>query len=98
MIRLIIGDDAQADLLTAFSFYEDRLAGLGERFRDHVDFAFSRIQIAPERYPIAHRDVRQRRVERFPYAVFYRVYPGLVLVVAVMHAKRAPALLKRRAK
>ena len=98
MIRLVIGDDAQADLLAAFSFYEDRLAGLGERFRDHVDFAISRIQIAPERYPIVHRDLRSRRVERFPYAIIYRIYPGLVFIVAVMHAKRAPALLKRRAK
>ena len=35
MIRVVISDDAQADLLGAFEFYEDRSEGLGQRFRDH---------------------------------------------------------------
>lgn len=96
MIRVVISDDAQADLLGAYSFYEDRREGLGARFRDHVDFALARIQIAPERYPVVHRDLRRRLVDRFPYAIDYRLYPGVVFVVAVMHARRAPSRWKRR--
>jgi len=32
VIRIVISDEAQADALNAFSFYEERRRGLGERF------------------------------------------------------------------
>jgi toxin ParE1/3/4 len=63
-----------------------------ERFRDHVGVALARIQTSPEVSPIVYRDLRRKLVERFPYAILYRLYPGLVYVVAIMHAKQNPAL------
>lgn len=56
-----------------------------------------RIQTSPEVSPIIYRDLRRKLVERFPYAILYRLYPGLVYVVAIMHAKQNPAIWKRRA-
>jgi plasmid stabilization system protein ParE len=95
--RVVLSEEAERDALTAFAFYEERREGLGERFRDHVGIAFGRIQASPELSPIIYRDLRRRLVERFPYAILYRVYPGLVYVVAIMHAKQNPAIWKRRA-
>ena len=86
-----------ADALGAFRFYEDRREGLGERFRDHLDIALGRIQTSPELTPIIYRDLRRKLVERFPYAILYRVYPGLVYVIAIMHATQNPVIWKRRA-
>jgi toxin ParE1/3/4 len=97
VIRIILADEARADALGAFAFYESRRPGLGERFREHVDSAISKIQRSPERYPVVYRDLRRRRVERFPYAVFYRVYPGVVVVVALMHGRQDPSVWKDRA-
>ena len=97
MHRIAFSEEAQADALEAFRFYEERREGLGERFRDHLDIAISRIQETPELYPVVHRDLRRTLVERFPYFVLYRVYPGLVFVVAIMHAMRSPSVWKRRA-
>lgn len=97
MIRIVLADEAQADALEAFRFYEQRREGLGERFRDHLDIALSRIQETPELYPVVHRDLRRTLVERFPYFVLYRVYPGLIFIVAVMHARQSPGVWKRRA-
>jgi plasmid stabilization system protein ParE len=97
VIRIVFGDEAKADALAAFNFYEGRSVGLGERFRDHVDFALSRIQTNPEEAPVIYRNVRRKLVQRFPYAVLYRLYPGVVYVVAVMHAKQDPAMWMRRA-
>ena len=96
MTRIIFRDEARSDALKAFSFYEERREGLGERFRDHLGVAIVAIQRSPELYPVVYRDVRRRLVERFPYAVFYRVYPSVVVVVAVMHARQNPAGWKRR--
>jgi hypothetical protein len=39
VIRIIFTDEARADTLNAFAFYEERRPGLGERFREHVDLA-----------------------------------------------------------
>ena len=97
MTRVVLSEEAEVDALTAFRFYEERREGLGERFRDHVGIAFGRIRVSPELSPIIYRDLRRRLVERFPYAILYRVYPGLVYVVAIMHAKQNPAIWKRRA-
>ena len=97
MTRVVFSGDAEADALDAFRFYEERREGLGERFRDHVGLALGRIQTSPELSPVVYRDLRRKLVERFPYALLYRVYPGLVYVVAVMHAKQDPAIWKRRA-
>ncbi len=50
---------------------------LANAFRDHLDIALGAIQNSPELYPVVHRDVRRRLVERFPYIVFYCLYPAL---------------------
>ena len=97
LTRVVFSAEAEADALGAFRFYEDRREGLGERFRDHVGVALDRIQTSPEVSPIIYRDLRRKVVERFPYAILYRLYPGLVYVVAIMHAKQDPAIWKRRA-
>ncbi len=98
MTRVIFGEEARADALGAYRFYEQRRVGLGDRFRSHLDLALSRIQRSPELYPLVHRGLRRRLVERFPYAVYYQIYPGMVFVVAVMHAKQNPRIWKARAR
>jgi hypothetical protein len=95
--RVVLREEARADALEAFAFYEGRRTGLGERFRKHVDFAMAKIAANPLRYPIVYRDLRCRLVERFPYAILYRVYPELVVVVAFMHGRQNPKVLQRRA-
>ena len=97
MIRVVLSTEAEADALTAFRFYEERRDGLGERFRDHVGVALSRIQNNPEEAPIVYRSLRRKLVPRFPYMVLYRLFPGLIYVVAVMHTKQDEAIWKRRA-
>ena len=98
MTRIILGEEARADALDAYQFYEQRRAGLGDQFRAHLDLALGRIQSSPDRYPVIYRSVRRRLVERFPYAVYYRTYPGIVFIVAVMHGKQNPRVWKARAR
>jgi len=44
VIRIVLSSEAEADALDAFRFYEDRREGLGERFRDHLGLALTRVQ------------------------------------------------------
>jgi plasmid stabilization system protein ParE len=50
----------------------------------------------PERYPEVSGDVREAPVSRFPYGVYYRVKPDRVVVIAVFHASRDPAVWQGR--
>ena len=92
-----LSDDARADVLEAFAFYEERRAGLGTRFREQLDHAILRITQDPARYPVVYRDLRRRLVERFPYAVYYREFPDVIFIVAVMHGRQNPERWKLRA-
>ncbi len=95
VIRVVLSPEAEA--LTAFRFYEERREGLGERFRDHLGRALTRIQNNPEEAPVIYRTLRRKLVQRFPYMVLFTLFPGVIYIVAVMHAKQDPAIWKRRA-
>jgi plasmid stabilization system protein ParE len=97
MKPIVFAEEARGDALEAYRYYEERQAGLGARFRDHLDAALSRIQRSPERYPVVYRSLRRTLVDRFPYLVFYQMAEGSLLVVAVMHARQNPKTWMSRA-
>jgi plasmid stabilization system protein ParE len=81
--------EAQDDVDEAYAGYEQRAAGLGERFLEVLRDQFDQIQANPELYGVLHRDVRAAPLRRFPYVVYYRVETDRILVVAVQHGRRS---------
>lgn len=69
MATVLFSEEAQADALDAFSWYEGQRLGLGGQFRDALDVAVERIAEAPLSYAIQYRDLRRALVRRFPYAI-----------------------------
>jgi len=80
------------DLAGAVGWYKDQRAGLGEEFLGAVEASFDAIQEFPEMFAPLHGEVRRAVVSRFPYAVFYRIEPKRVVVLAVLHMARDPKL------
>lgn len=78
---------ATADLLAAHDLYERRSPGLGKDFILMVDAVLDVVARQPELFPTVHRGLRRALVRRFPYAVFYRIDPDAIRVIAVLHAK-----------
>jgi toxin ParE1/3/4 len=66
MIRLIYHPDAEAELIEAAHFYEQRVPTLGAEFLDAVDQAVRTITDAPERWRIIEADIRHYIMPRFP--------------------------------
>ncbi|WCQ87489.1 MULTISPECIES: type II toxin-antitoxin system RelE/ParE family toxin [Sorangium] len=89
--------EARAEALETFHWYEEQRSGLGAVFRRELDDAIKRIWNAPLAYPPLYRDLRRVLVERFPYAVFYRILRDAIVVVGVIHGRRHPREWKRRA-
>ncbi len=75
----------------AHDWYEARRPGLGATFLDAVEAGLGAIRRNPVGYGFAHDDVRAAVLTRFPYAVYYRVLPDRVRVLAVYHTSRDPA-------
>jgi len=89
-MELILRPAAAADVEEAFSWYNQQRLGLGGEFLDAVDAGLREIAANPLRQAVVFRDTRRFLLKRFPYAVFYRVYPTAVVVVACMHGRRNP--------
>ena len=89
-LPVLLRPRAEADLVDAFAWYEQRLPGLGEAFLHAVDASLTRIQRHSEAYPEAHPRVRRAPLRRFPYGVFYVIRDDRIDVLAVYHARRRP--------
>jgi plasmid stabilization system protein ParE len=81
---------ARTELLEARHRYDGHRPGLGTEFALEVDRTISFILRSPASLPRVHGETRRCRVQRFPYAVYYRLLGEEVVVLAVMHGRRNP--------
>jgi plasmid stabilization system protein ParE len=88
--RLEIRPLALADIAEAAAWYEERQAGLGERFTREVATAIDALLPNPLIYRSRNRRLGARWCfpRSFPYRIVYRVHADVVTVVAVIHAAR----------
>ena len=89
-MRVIHHPDAEAELIKAAQFYERRVPTLGAQFLTAADRAIGVIQEAPERWRIVEADVRRYLMPRFRYAIYYRVLPDYLRILAFKHHSRHP--------
>jgi plasmid stabilization system protein ParE len=92
----LIRPEAEADIAAAKQWYNQRQAGLGDRFLVCVDEALQRIRREPLWRGLIHKDLRRALVQHFPYGVFYKVTEKQIIVVGVIHARRRSAVWKKR--
>lgn len=93
--------EARAELFADVDWYDERQAGLGERFGEAVRSAIADAVDAPESWPTWpgwNRDpvVRSKGVARFPYRVVYFVRDDQLTIVAIAHEKRRPGYWRGR--
>jgi plasmid stabilization system protein ParE len=80
----------------AHDWYEQRQPGLGRDFLDEVERVLAEITANPARYGFADADIREGPLHRFPYAVYYRVLPNRIRILAVYHLSRNPTRWQSR--
>jgi toxin ParE1/3/4 len=87
---------AESEMNDAAAWYETQQHNLGRRFLTSVQDALNRIQVHPKLYPIVESDVRRCLARTFPFGVLFRITPGVVVIMAVMHLHRDPDYWKNR--
>jgi plasmid stabilization system protein ParE len=95
-LRVIVRDEAEADIAEAALWYERRCNGLGAEFVRAVDACFELVSQQPDVFPDVYRSAHLGLLHKFPYLVIYRVFPDFISVVAVMHGRRHPRRWKSR--
>jgi plasmid stabilization system protein ParE len=94
--RLIVRPLAEGDLADAADWYENEQSGLAARFLHEVDRTFSTIRDRPLQFPVVRRDMGRALLHTFPYAVYFLLSDGVVIVLAVLHQRRSPKVWRER--
>ena len=94
--QLIVRQAAEQDLEEACAWYEKRQPGLGRQLLQCVEETLVRLQQWPEFGLTVYKQLRRANVRRFPYGVFYQVVHDRIIVVGVLHGRRAPRRWKSR--
>ena len=87
---------AEADIQTAYEFYEAYQEGRGEIFMRHLDAALGRLRAFPEMAAPFHETHRRLLVPGFPYGVFYSIEGRRIIVAGVMDLRQDPEATRRR--
>ena len=96
--RLIVREEAEADIPEAALWYEGARSGLGADFVGEVRRSLQWVQLHPEVLSTIRRKPLVRRIltRRFPYRIFYFVRSDTVVVFAVLHAARDEGTWRER--
>ncbi len=81
---------AEIEMVSAATYYETQVDGLGEAFLAKLESVVLDIAERPEAWPEICNGIHKHLVHRFPYAVLYQIDPDEIVVVAIMHHRRRP--------
>ena len=88
--------EARQDILDAFSWYEEEAFGLGMEFLRCLDAAILSLERHLKIYPAVHETYRRALVRRFPYAIYFEINAGHIIVYSVFHCSRDPQKWRNR--
>lgn len=89
-MSLFWNDAARLELIEATSYYGQIDNELSGRFGAAVEAATLRVCSNPYMHRRFKGEMRKVRVERFPYALVYRIEVNGLHLMAVMHLQRRP--------
>lgn len=83
-------EPAEEEMLDAALFYESQAHNLGKDFLCIIETTLRDISKNPLRWAIVDYEVRRRLINRFPYAILYKLDNNQIIIVAIMHFHRRP--------
>jgi plasmid stabilization system protein ParE len=88
---------ASAEFIESSAWYETRRVGLALEFMAEIDRCVSLASEHPLQFAVVREDIRRVVAHRFPYSVYFRAEGHRIVVLAVFHGSRDPAIWKARA-
>ena len=88
---------ASAEFNEACTWYENKRRGLALEFITEIDHCVSQASENPFQFAVVREDIRRVVANRFPYNVYFRVEQRRIVVLAIFHGRRDPAIWVARA-
>ncbi|MDX8386116.1 MAG: type II toxin-antitoxin system RelE/ParE family toxin [Gallionella sp.] len=96
MRQVVFRKQARLEFDKAGDWYEKERLGLGMEFLAEIQLLIQRIANTPEQFPMPYRDIRKAVARRFPYCIYFRERDQHIIVLAVFHSARNPAVWQQR--
>jgi len=93
---VLVRPAAEADLAAAREWYDRQRPELGQRFLDAATTAARYIAEHPDAYPVLHRQARRAPLRSFPHGLIFCVYPDVLVITGLFHARRKPKIWRHR--
>jgi len=95
-MKIKILDQAEADLIEGFHFYETQQVGIGDYFLANLYADIESLRLYGGIHLKPYKNYHRLLSKRFPFAVFYTVKDKIVFIHAVVDCRRDPAWLRKR--
>lgn len=95
---LIIRKEAEEDIKSAYEWYEERQINLGIAFVEEIESKLQEIEEQPDLYMDIMGKVRRALCKKFPYSIYFMQKNIDIVVIAVLHQRRNPAVWQARKK
>ena len=89
--KLEIVEEAQLEIIEAYSYYESKQFGLGEKFLKELDQYFEEIIESPKHFEIKNKNYREAYIRRFPYLIIFEIEEQKIVVYSVFNTPQDPA-------
>ncbi len=89
-MNLNIIAEAQDDIAVAALWYENERKGLGEGFINAVEKSLRSITKTPLLYPVKRQGCRAALLKKFPFVIYYKIFPDSIIIVTVLHTAKSP--------
>lgn len=96
MILVQITDLAAADLRAGHDFYESQESGAGGKFVRWMSRKIASLESTAGIHRFFHGNDQRMLDRKYPYAVFYRMNSGTVVVTAVLDCRCDPQWILNR--
>lgn len=88
-MKVLVLDEAAADLTAGYRFYENQAEGLGDYFLDSLWSDIQSLRRYGGVHPV-HGGYHRLLSKRFPFGIYYRVEDGVVRVRAILDCRMDP--------
>ncbi len=88
---------ASVEFIEASVGYGTKRVGLALEFMAEIDRCPSLVSKHPLQFAVVREDVRRIVTNRFPYSLYFRAEKHRIVVLAVFHGCRDPAIWQARA-
>ncbi|OGT34168.1 MAG: hypothetical protein A2W28_02535 [Gammaproteobacteria bacterium RBG_16_51_14] len=86
-----------AEFIEASAWYESKRLGLALEFMTEIERCVLLASEHPLQFAVVRKDIRRVVANRFPYNVYFRAEKQRIVVLAVFHCSRDPAIWLARA-